>query len=232
MENLLSAEIHLCCWIDCLGRRIRLRRETFDEVKAYLDSIDILSIVHVHSDVLRVLILSFIMNDEDRDSTIFVFEDGGKDLPIPIYSSLTPQSAVAFILHMMLVCGSFETELDLIKTSSLRESLIVANLIGIETDEPSLRMYSNKLMLHVINDILPSQPASMQRIDGYLVAAKNLFDGVLFSNDIPLTELPPCLLTELLCNKNVVLQTSWDVRKENQLRSIYSTLPSCELVPS
>ena len=80
-------------------------------MKAYLDSIDTLSIVHVHSDVLRVLILAFIMNDGDRDS-IFVFEDGGKDLPIPIYSSLTPQSAVAFILHIMLVCGSFETELD------------------------------------------------------------------------------------------------------------------------
>ena len=174
MENLLSAEIRICCWIDCLGRRIRLRREAFDEVKAYLDSIDILSIVHVHSDVLRVLILDIIMNDGDRDS-IFVFEDGGKDLPIPIYSSLTPQSAVAFILHIMLVCGSFETELDLIRTSSLRESLIVAKLIGIEIDEPSLQVYSNKLLLHVINDILPSQPVSMRRIDGYIVAAKKSF---------------------------------------------------------
>ncbi len=115
-------------------------------MKAYLDSIDILSIVHVHSNVLRMLILAFIMNDGDRDS-IFVFEDGGKDLPIPIYSSLTPQSAVAFILHIMLVCGSFEMELDLIKTSSLRERLIVAKLIGIKIDKPSLQMYSNKLLL-------------------------------------------------------------------------------------
>jgi hypothetical protein len=100
MENLLSAEIRICCWIDCFGRRIRLRCEAFDEVKAYLDSIDILSIVHVHSDVLRVLILDITMNDGDRDS-IFVFENGGKDLPIPIYSNLTSQSAVAFILHIM-----------------------------------------------------------------------------------------------------------------------------------
>ena len=99
----------------------------------------------------------------------------------------------------------------------MRKSLFVAKLIGIETDRLSLQMYSNKLMLHVINDILPSQPASMRRIDGYLVAAKNLFDSVLFRNDIPVTELPPCLLTELLCNKDVVLQASWDVRKENQL---------------
>jgi hypothetical protein len=138
MQNLLSAEIRICCWIDCLGSRIQLRREAFNEVNAYLDSIDILSIVHVHSDVLRVLILAFIMNDGDRDS-IFVFGDGGNDLPIPIYSSLTPQSAVAFILHIMLVSGSFETELNLIRMSSLRVSLIVAKLIGIETDKLSLR---------------------------------------------------------------------------------------------
>ena len=47
-----------------------------------------------------------------------------------------------------------------------------------------------------------------------------------------MTELPLCLLTELLYNKDNVLQASWDVRKENQLRSIYSTLPSCNFVPS
>jgi hypothetical protein len=51
MENLLSAEICICCWIDYLGHRIQLRREAFDEVKAYMDSIDILSIVHVQADV-------------------------------------------------------------------------------------------------------------------------------------------------------------------------------------
>jgi hypothetical protein len=165
MENLLSAEIRICCWIDCLGRRIRLRCEAFDGVKTYLNSIDILSIVHGHSDVLRVLILDIIMNDGDRDS-IFVFEDGGKDFPIPIYSSLTPQSAVAFILNIMLVCGSFATEFDLIRTSLLRKSLFVTKLIEIKIDKPSLQVYSKMLLLHVINDILPSQLVSMRRICG------------------------------------------------------------------
>jgi hypothetical protein len=114
------------------------------------------------------------MNDGDRDS-FFVFEDGRKDLPIPIYSSLTPQSAVSCILHIMLVCKSFETELDLIMISSLCESLIFAKLIGIKIDKPSLQVCSNKLQLHVINDILPSQPVSMQHIGGYIVAAKIFF---------------------------------------------------------
>ncbi len=73
------------------------------------------------------------------------------------------------------MCRSFETDLDLIRMSLLCESLIVAKSIGIKIDEPSLQMYSNKLMLHVIYDILPSQPVLMQHIDGYLVAFKKSF---------------------------------------------------------
>ncbi len=117
-------------------------------------------------------------------------------------------------------------ELDLIRMSSLRKSLIIAKLIGLETDKLSLQMYSNKLMLHVMNDILPSQPASMRRIDGYLVAAKNLFDGVLFSNDIPVTELSPCLLTKLLCNKDVVRSASMLGCQEGKSTSINLFHPS------
>ena len=116
--------------------------------------------------------------------TVSLFLKMGERISLSIYSSLTPQSAVAFILHIMLVCGSFEMELDLIRTSSLCESLFVAKLIGIEIDKPSLQVYSIKLLLHVINDILPSQPVSMQRIDGYIVAAKNFLivscSGMIF----------------------------------------------------
>ncbi len=52
-------------------------------------------------------------------------------------------------------------ELDLIRTTSLCKSLFVAKLIRIKIDKPSLQVYSNKLLLHVINDISPSQPVSM-----------------------------------------------------------------------
>ncbi len=123
----------------------------------------------------------------------FIHKDGDKGLPIPAYSSVTPRLPVGFLLHVMLVCENFETELDFRTAPSMHESLIAANLIGDRTDKDSLRAYSWQLILRVIKDILPGQPISLRRMDEYIVSAKNVFNRVLLSNDIPVTDMPPCL---------------------------------------
>ncbi len=105
----------------------------------------------------------------------FIHEDGDKGLPIPVYSSVTPRSPVGFLLHVMLVCGNFETKLDFRTAPSMRGSLIAANLIGDRTDKDSLRAYSRQLILLVIKDILPGQPISLRCVDVYIVSAKNCF---------------------------------------------------------
>jgi hypothetical protein len=64
--------------------------------------------------------------------------DEEKELPIPVYSSLTPPLPVGFMLHMMLVSGTYDSELDLRSSSSMRKSLVATNLIGTRTDEASL----------------------------------------------------------------------------------------------
>jgi hypothetical protein len=89
----------------------------------------------------------------------------------------------------MLVCGNFETELDFRTAPSMRESLIAANLIGDRMDTESLRAYSRQLIQLMIKDILPGTPISLRRLDEYIVSAKNVFDRVLLSNDIPVTEI-------------------------------------------
>jgi hypothetical protein len=109
----------------------------------------------------------------------------------------------------MLVCGKFETELDFRIAPSMRESLIAANLIGDRTDKDSLRAYSWQLILLVIKDILPGQPISLRRLDEYIVSAKNVFNRVLLSNDIPVTDMPPCLLTKLMCRKDDAIKNYW-----------------------
>ncbi len=135
-------------------------------------------------------------------NTPFIHKDGDKGLPIPVYSSVTPPSPVEFLLHVMLVCGKFETELDFRTAPSMHESLIAANLIGDRTDEDSLQAYSRQLIQLMIKDILPGQPISLRRLVEYIVSAKNVFDRVLLSNDIPATDMPPCLLTKLMCRKD------------------------------
>jgi hypothetical protein len=131
-----------------------------------------------------------------NQNAAFIHEDGDKGLPIPVYSSVTPRSPVGFVLHVMLVCGKFETELDFRTALSMRESLIAANLIGDRMDT------DRQLNQLVIKEILPGTPISLRGLDEYIVSAKNVFDGVLLSNDIPVTDIPPCLLTELMCRKD------------------------------
>ncbi len=79
----------------------------------HVQSMDGVDLLHHHSQELIKLVLRLtsdgIMSDQNA---AFIHEDGDKGLPIPVYSSVTPRSPVGFLLHVMLVCGKFETELD------------------------------------------------------------------------------------------------------------------------
>jgi hypothetical protein len=83
-------------------------------------------------------VLQFTSDGMADQNAAFIHEDGDKRLPTPVYSSVTPGSPVGFLLHVMLVCGNFETKLDFRTAPSMRESLRAANLIGIRTDNDSL----------------------------------------------------------------------------------------------
>jgi hypothetical protein len=55
----------------------------------------------------------------------------------------------------MLVCGTFDTELDFRSSSSMRKSLVAANLIGNMTDVESLGAYSRQLVLRMKKTSFP-----------------------------------------------------------------------------
>ena len=71
--------------------------------------------------------------------THFLYDDGYKNLPIPVFSMVKPTLGVRFILYILLSMGEFDTETDLILHPSLRESLIYAKLIGNSNDEEDLK---------------------------------------------------------------------------------------------
>ena len=101
--------------------------------------------------------------------------------------------------------------------------VIAANLIGDKMDTESLCAYSRQLIQLVIKEILPGTPISLRCLDEYIVSATNVFDRVLLSNDIPVTDIPPCLLTELMCRKVDAIKNYWITFTREQLRSIFMT---------
>ena len=109
------------------------------------------------------------------------------------FSSVTPHSAILFLLHLMLMCGQYETELDLKECPTMRESLVKAKLIGEETDEESLRKYSESLIKLTMDEVYTRQPISLRKLDDFCLVAKALFDMVLFDDNVLNMELLPCI---------------------------------------
>jgi hypothetical protein len=140
----------------------------------FMDGVDLL---HPHLQELIKLVSRLTSDGMADQNAAFIHKDGDKGLPIPVYSSVTPRLPVGFLLHVMLVCGNFETELDFRTAPSMHESLIAANLIGDRRDKDSLWAYSRQLILLVIKFILSGQPISLRCLVKYIVSAKNVFAG-------------------------------------------------------
>ena len=239
IQSLLDENVNSCPWFDATGCRVRLRRKAAKEFRSHLEFIyerDAGRFKEIDSTLLIQHLLDKLedLNQIRYDETFWEDASSVKyDLPIPVYSSITPNNPSDFLLHIMLVLGQFETELDLRLQPTIREGLIAANLIGTETDSDSLCNYSRQLLRRVINEVLPIQPLKMGRFGDCIVKSKHLLDSVILNNDIPITEIPPCILTELLDSKDKELSLFWSQKISDQLDAIYqSPVVSMEHLPN
>lgn len=238
IQSLLDENIKSCPWFDATGCRVRLRRKAAKEFRSHLELVSLTDVERFKHIESRILMKHFLDKLEDLNEIIYdetFWEHASSvkyDLPIPVYSSITPNNPSDFLLHIMLVLGQFETELDLRLQPTIREGLIASNLIGTETDCDSLRDYSRQLLKRVINEVLPIQPLKMGRFGDCIVKAKHVLDSVILNDDIPITEIPPCILSELLDGKDKELSLFWSQKMSDQLDAIYqSPLASMEHIP-
>lgn len=226
----LDKDVKQCQWIDGIGRRILLRRQAFHLAKARLQRIR-RSDVSSFSWELCCHLLKII--DEGTNDPLFIVDDVGQEMPIAVFSRISPNRSANFLMHIMIVLGEFKTELDLRQARTLRESLAKAKLIpsGGHDDPDTLRRYAIDLTRRVFDEILPLQPVSMTKMDEFIVKTDQLLEAVIVHDTIPITDLPPCILTELLNDQNKALREEWDNRKASQLDAMYPDIEKMEGVP-
>ena len=227
----LDNNVLKCQWIDGLGRRVYLRRNALPEVRSRLASLKRCDI-NLDSTILKNYLIQMI--DNNLASSLFVSDDGGKDLPIPVFSKVSPEQSSAFLLHLMIMLGEFETELDFRQHNSLKESLAAAKLIpdqGLD-DEETLQQYCKELLNRIIREVFSVQPITLRKMDIYIVRCKRLLDAVLLDNEIPITDMPPSILTELLNEKQKDLDAEWEDRTSQQLDVILASLPESLDIPT
>ncbi len=229
--NGLNNDITKSVWIDAIGRRVRLRRNAFGEVKEWLEQKDSTGF-NDEEKQLKQYILCLI--EVGNPCSMHVVESKDHRLPIPVMSSVTPRNPSDFLLHVMLMIGEVKTELDLRCYGSIKEVLASVKLIPDSNldDRECLKRYSTQLLKRVIREVIPFQAITMRVMQEFIVKCKRLFDSVLLEDAIPLSEIPPCLLTDILNDKAEMLQRGWIKTEAAQLNMIYEQLSNPEDFPS
>lgn len=228
----LSADVTECLWIDGLGRRVRLRKQACNKAKAWLEAMEKDDISNEHSGELRTHLLDII--NRGCEDNKFIKDDTGEEVPIVVFSRVSPNRSSNFLLHIMLALGQFDTELDLKASGSMKDSLAMAKLIPSEglNDPQCLWRYGKDLLLRVVNEILPLQPVTMPGMDDFIVKADQLIQSVLLHDMIPITDMPPSILTQVFNDKTKEMENEWKNSMKRQLDSIMANLGAVEGLPS
>ena len=111
-----------------------LRHNAFGEAKTYLESVNDSELNH-RNKRLKKLLIDINNGTETKLDVIERFvlpDDGGeeKDLPSSYLLQHNPHHTVRFLLHVILVSGEYETELDIHNHPTMRDSLVACNLNG------------------------------------------------------------------------------------------------------
>lgn len=227
----LKVDVTKCMWIDCLGRRVKLRKQAISEVRTRLVGIS-QEDVTVDSWELRQHLLQVI--DSDEECPLLFADDDGEVLPIPVFSKVTPDTPTSFLLHLIFSIGEFDTELDIKQSPSMKMCLAQAKLIPDQDldDGDTLLIYARILLRRVVTEVFPYQPISLRIFADYIVKSMNLFESVLLYDKYPIRDLPPCILTELLDEKDDKLKKVWEDRRMAQLDAIYQNIPEGMQIPA
>ena len=202
-------------WIDNLQRKIFIRKKALNEIMGSLNKYNLSNMtasfktMYMWFQKIHLLCqCTRFANDQDKQEWEFIskkllFEDNEVHLPIPVFSYVKPTMGTRFILHILLSLGHFQTELDLLLHRTLRDSLRYAKLIGPSNTKEKLQEYSDKLLKLFIEEQLVYFPNSSKVIQSWIVIAGELFDSIILNDEIPITDMPPILQTQLEMSQNV-----------------------------
>ena len=228
IRYLLKKDITKCAWIDGFGRQVWIRYRAFKEVLEHLQSIDDTTLNRESKNLMHYL---FGMISTNKQPDMFVLYETDQ-LPVPVFSSVTPRDPVPFLHHIMIVLGDFETELDFSMEPTLRDSFVKLRLIGPKTDMVSLKQYISQLTVRVMHEIMRAQPLTMRRMNDHIITVWQMLKAVILRNEIPTSEIPPCLLTDMLNQKEEQLKGYWKEVTSNIVGLVYNSVPDLHKFPT
>ena len=181
----------------------------------------------------REFFLSCVDNDNHRKICHFIFDDGMEMPPVVVYSRITPDQNTKFALHLLLVLGEYDTELDFKKSASFRDSFVKAGLFE-EVERKNVTfgcIAVDNLLKRVILEVIPVQPVSTKKLDAYIVRSHRVLQSMLLDDCVPLLDLPPCLQTQLYADKHSEMMKCWEKYRVSQIKSMLEPLQRLQSLP-
>ena len=108
--------------------------------------------------------------------------------------------------------------------STLRECFRYEKLIGDNDVDESLELYSKNLLHLFVTKSLVYFPNSRNVIDTYIIAVGDLFDDVIISNEIPITDMPASHQVLLMREKDEEITKYIIMRNNNMVKASYLEL--------
>ncbi|MDB4430362.1 GIY-YIG nuclease family protein [bacterium] len=254
VEDMLVPDLYQCPWIDCLGRRVKIRGLALNDVSELVErnlrvldeSNAELSDAQTFAREVNMVICKIVavhqssVEDLDAEDSLWLEEqvpnfihcDNSDNLPIPILSNTSPLNALQFLTHIILSLGEYNTEIDALTHATSRDCLRAAGLIGNATDQESLQRYSNELGRKYVEEQVVFYPNSLTKSETFIVTAQKVLDDAIVHNALSINELPPFTMSSLRVEKTAENEQLWTDHKTSQLQSVYNTLNNTQGIPS
>ena len=221
-DSEISLDLSESSWIDCLQRKIKFRKKSLPEIMSWCEKrkLEIETTGDNNNPELIIIYLFVQINEtvmHGNPNNIgddflrhikkhLMHNDCKEDfLPVIVHSYIKPTMSTPFMLHIMLSMGRFDTELDLIMHPTMQECLRYCKLIGNDNYTDALQEYANNLTKRYVEEQVQYFPNTQRVIDYWIVTAHELFCSIIVRDELPVTEMPPVLLSNLLASNEAKL---------------------------
>ena len=116
--------------------------------------------------------------------------------------------------------GRFETEIDLLTHSNIKECLRKCKLIGPNDDPESLKKYADNMLQRFIKEQMQYFPNSQRVIDLWIITTFNLFRKIIIEDSLPISEMPPVQLSTLLATTENAIKEYAMRKKVNSIEAV------------
>ena len=187
-------------WVDGTGCVVRIRSTALELLQQWLTT------VQDQSNPLLGQFKVILQNLHTHDYKETYVCDTTNLSPCPpevVFSKVTPKNASKFLLHLLYTMGSFDTELDLFASTSLRQCFVDAGIL--HSTSSFTQSDADDLLTRYITEELKFLPGGNTAFSNRLVLAAQSIENLVLNDTISNNCIPEVLMTNLTdqCERSI-----------------------------